>query len=107
MDIEDIKKYKVAEDKVLTEADKKHIENYRQLIKFFENAITNSIKKGNIDYNSLHASCLQSVRFLDNLIYSYESAIQGARMINSTLDKIVSDNQNSAEGNEEEYVSPL
>ena len=107
MEIKDIEKYKITEDKVLTEADKKHIENYKQLIKFFENAIANSIKKGNTDYNSLHSSCLQSVRFLDNLIYSYESAIQGVRMLNSTLDKIVSDNQNSAEGNEEKYVSPL
>lgn len=108
MDLNKLKDYKINENSVLNESDKKHIGNYQQLIKFFENAIQNSIKDGKVDYNSLHTSCLQSIRFLDNLINSYEGAIQGVRMINSTLDQIINDNidniikSEDAEGNEAE-----
>ena len=50
-----------------------------------------SIKDGKVDYNALHASCLQSIRFLDSLILSYDGAVQGVRMVNNTLDKIITD----------------
>ena len=51
---------------------------------------------------------MQSIRYLDNLIYSYESAIQGARVLNATLDKIISDNSpEQSEGNETEVHPTL
>lgn len=93
MELDKIKKYKINEHTVLSETDKKHITNYQQLIKFFESAVQNSIEDGKTNYSALHASCLQSIRFLDNLILSYEGAIQGVRMVNDTLDKIISDSK--------------
>lgn len=108
MELEKIKDYKINEHTVLNDTDKKHISNYQQLIKFFENALQGSIKEGKTDYNALHASCLQSIRFLDNLILSYEGAVKGVRMVNETLDKIIIDNKNAQQsGNEQEYRSPL
>ena len=108
MDIKKINDYKVSENTFLNDTDKKHIANYQQLIKFFENALENSIKEGKVDYNSLHTSCLQTIRYLDSLILSYEGAVQGARMVNSTLDKIIDDNKIiKKEGNDQEYQSPL
>ncbi len=106
MELNKLKEYKIKEDSVLSEEDKKHIANYQQLIKFFENALSSSIKEGKTDYNSLHTSCLQSIRFLDSLILTYENSIQSIRLLNSTIDKIISQN-NENEGNEQEYQSPL
>ena len=108
MDVKKISDYKVSESTVLNDTDRKHIANDQQLIKFFENALENSIKDGKVDYKSLHTSCLQSIRFLDSLILSYDGAVQGVRMVNSALDKIISDNEvPEKEGNNQEYQSPL
>jgi uncharacterized protein len=106
--LDKLKEYKINENSVLSDTDKKHLANYQQLIKFFENALSNSIKEGKVDYNALHASCLQSIRFLDSLILTYDSSIQGVRLLNSTIDKIVDENKNhDASGNDQEYQSPL
>lgn len=111
--IEKLKEYKVSEYSVYSDVDKKHVANYQQLIKFFENAISQSINGGETNYKSLHQSCLQSIRFLDNLIFTYDSSVQSVRFLNSTIDKIISENSASkeeredAEGNESGYVSPL
>ncbi len=107
MDVKKINNYKVNENSVLNDTDRKHIANYQQLIKFFENALENSIKGDKIDYSSLHTSCIQSIRFLDNLILSYDVAVQGVRMVNGTLDKIINDNIITKEGNEKQEETPL
>ena len=99
MELVKLNNYKVNESDILTDSDKKHITNYQQLIKFFENAIQSSISNEGVNYLSLHNSCLQSIRFLDNLILSYESSLQNARNINQTIDKIIADH--SDVGNEE------
>lgn len=100
MDIEKIQSYKVNELTVCSDTDKKHLANYQQLIKFFENALSASIKDGKVDYNALHSSCMQSIRFLDSLILSYDSAVQGVRTLNDTLDKIIDENKEvKSEGN--------
>jgi uncharacterized protein len=104
MELKKINTYKVSEHTVLNETDEKHIANYQQLIKFFENALQSSIKDGKVDYNALHNSCLQSIRYLDSLILSYEGAVQGVRMVNATIDKIINDSKNVEKlGNEEKY----
>lgn len=92
MELEKLQQYKLNENDILSDTDKKHIGNYQQLIKFFENAINSSIKEGKADYNSLHASCLQSIRFLDSLILTYDNSVQSVRLVNSTIDKIIIDN---------------
>jgi len=108
MELEKLNNYKINEHEILSDTDKKHIANYQQLIKFFENALNNSIKEGKVDYNALHTSCLQSIRFLDSLILTYDSSVQSARLVNSTIEKIINDNKPAKnEGNEEEYRSPL
>ena len=107
MNIEKINNYKLNENTVLNETDKKHIANYQQLIKFFENALQGSIKDGKVDYNALHSSCLQSIRFLDSLILSYDGAVQGVRLLNITLEKIVDDNKVAKVGNEQNHQNPL
>ena len=102
MDIEKIQSYKINELTVCSDTDKKHISNYQQLIKFFEAALNASIKDGKVDYSSLHSSCMQSIRFLDSLILSYDGAVQGVRMLNSTLDKVIDENKEAkSEGNEQ------
>tara|TARA_Y100000287_G_scaffold180705_1_gene175904 strand:- start:827 stop:1132 length:306 start_codon:yes stop_codon:yes gene_type:complete len=93
MDLEKLEKYKLNENDVVSDIDRKHIANYQQLIKFFENALSNSIKEGKVDYNSLHSSCLQSIRFLDSLILTYDSSVQGVRLLNNTIDNIIKDNK--------------
>ena len=108
MELKKLNQYKVNESDVLSDTDRKHIANYQQLIKFFENALSNSIKEGKADYNSLHASCLQSIRFLDSLIITYDSTVQGVRLLNSTIDKIIEENKSvKKEGNDQEYRSPI
>lgn len=108
MDVKELKKYKIRQEQLLSESDKKHLENYKQLIKFFEIALGNSLKEGKADYNSLHGSCLQCIRFLDNLIYNYESSFQNVKMINDTIDKIISEySEEENLGNDPDYQSPL
>jgi len=108
MELEELSKYKINEHNILSDVDKKHISNYNQLIKFFENAIKQSMSNGETDYNSLHDACLQSIRFLDNLILTYETSVQSVRLLNNTIDKIISDNSKSEKtGNEEEEINPL
>ena len=108
MNVEKIQSYKVNEFTVCSDTDKKHIANYQQLIKFFENALSSSIKDGKADFNALHSSCLQSIRYLDSLILSYDGAIQGVRMLNNTLDKMIGDNKEvKDEGNEENQKEKL
>ena len=104
MEFEKLKSYKINEHDVLSDIDKKHIANYQQLIKFFESALNNSIKEGKADYNTLHSSCLQSIRFLDSLILTYDSSVQSARLVNNTIEKIISDCKPvKKEGNEKEH----
>ena len=100
MELEKVQQYKLNENDILSNTDKKHIGNYQQLIKFFENALSNSIKEGKADYNSLHASCLQSIRFLDSLILTYDNSVQSVRLVNSTIDQIISDNNPTKEEKE-------
>jgi len=103
MNTNKLSEYKLSENSVLSESDKKHIENYKQLIKFFENAIESSIKDSTVNYSSLHNSCIQCIRFLDNLIFTYDSTLQSARNINQTLEKIIQDNKENKDhdlGNE-------
>ena len=95
MKIEEIKKYKIDENTVLSSEDKRHIENYQQIIKFFEKAIEDSIKDGVTNYNLLHNSCIQCIRFLDNLIFTFDSSVQQVRILNQTLDKIIIDNKST------------
>lgn len=108
MELDKLKDYKVLESEVITDADTKHIDNYKQLIKFFENAIHSSIKEGNVNYNALHASCIQCIRYLDNLVYTYDNALQSARLLNTTLDKIIDDHKKKkSSGNGQENQSQL
>jgi hypothetical protein len=91
-DLENIQNYKINEKSVLSKDDIKHIENYKQLINFFENALTDSHRDGSTDYSSLHTSCLQCIRYLDSLINSYDTVVQSVRTLNTVIDKIVTDN---------------
>ena len=100
MEFEKINKYKIDENSVVGDVDKKHIENYQQLIKFFETAIQNSMSNEGTNYNSLHDSCVKCIRFLDNLIFTYSNAVQTAKTVNQLLDKIIAENKNSELGNE-------
>ena len=101
MEFDNINKYKINENSVVSDIDKKHIENYQQLIKFFETSIQNSMSNEGTNYNSLHNSCVKCIRFLDNLILTYSNAIQTARAVNQTLDKIITENKKNSElGNE-------
>ena len=88
ININDVKSFKINESDVLTESDRKHIENYKQLIKFFESALQQSIATNETNYKVLHSSYVQSIRYLDSLILSYDNAIQSARLVNDTIDKI-------------------
>jgi hypothetical protein len=108
MEIKKLENYKVNENSVFNETDKKHVENYMQLIKFFESALSQSIVDGKVNYNALHSSCIQSIRYLDNLILTYDNSVQGVRLLNKTIDKIIEENKDEkSQGNDQEYRSPL
>ena len=92
----------------MSKTDKKHISNYHQLVKFFENAVQTSLSDEGTDYNSLHNSCIQCIRFLDNLIFTYESGLNSAKLVNQTIEKIIKDHgQEEVQGNEEDYQTPM
>ena len=93
MEIQDLKKYMIREASVYSDSDKRHVENYKQLIKFFENSIEASISNEGVNYPALHRSCLQSIRFLDTLIQSYESNLEKTRYLNSVIEKIIEENK--------------
>lgn len=100
MNIKKIKDYRIEESSILNDTDLKHIDNYKQMIKFFESAIQNSISENTTNFSALHASCIQCIRFLDNLIHTYEGSVQSARLLNQTLEKIIDDNKTPEVGNE-------
>lgn len=99
--LEDLKKYKVSEGSVLTESDIKHIENYKQLIKFFENSLSNATAEGKTDFPKLLSACVQCVRYLDGIISSYDVELLSVRNANNLIDSIVNDNTPITVGNEE------
>jgi hypothetical protein len=90
--INDISKYKINENSVVTDADKIHINNYKQLITFFEESIRTSVGGGKTNYDKLLEASMQTIRYLDNLIMSYETSIQSARTTNKVIDKIIEEN---------------
>jgi translation initiation factor 2B subunit (eIF-2B alpha/beta/delta family) len=93
MKLEELKSYKINEQTVLSNNDRKHIENYKQLILFFENAITNSMSNEGVKYSSLHGSCMQCIRFLDSLISTYDSNLESVRFLNNKIDEIIKNNK--------------
>jgi len=93
MEFENLIKYKINENDIVTDHDRNHIENYRQLIKFFETELANSVAGGKADFQSLHSSCLKCIRFLDNLIFTYEASIKEVRYLNKTIDDIIKNNK--------------
>ena len=108
MNIDNLKNYKILETSILNDTDKKHIENYKQLIKFFENAIDTSIKEGVTNYNSLHNANIQCIRYLDKLIYSYDASLQRTKYLNQVIDTIINDNKEDLElGNAKEQEKNL
>jgi hypothetical protein len=100
VNIKKIKGYRIEESSIVNDTDKKHIENYKQLTKFFESAVQNSVSEGTTNFSALHSSCIQCIRFLDNLILTYEGSVQSARLLNQTLEKIIIDNKSLEVGNE-------
>ena len=111
MELEQLNKYKIDENSVISISDKKHIENYKQLITFFENAINNSIIEGKADYNVLNSSLIQCIRYLDNLIYTYDMTLKNVMANNQLIEKIIKNNTplNESEklGNEKDYEKPM
>jgi hypothetical protein len=99
--LEDLKNYKVNENQVVTPADVKHIENYRQLIKFFESALADSTHEGKTDFPKLLGACIQCIRYLDGIVSSYDIELLSARNANSLIDTIVKNNTPVTSGNEE------
>ena len=91
MNVEKLKNYIVEEESVVTSGDMKHIQNYKQLISFFENAVSDAVKDGT-DFRSLHASCIQCIRYLDSLIVSYENSLNTAKANNNLINEIIRNN---------------
>lgn len=101
MNTNKLSEYKLSENSVLSESDKKHIENYKQLISFFENAIDSSLSEGKSNYNALHRSCIQCIRYLDSLTYTYEASLQSVKAVNTIIEKIIDDDKKEKDlGNE-------
>jgi hypothetical protein len=99
--LEDLKNYKVDENQVVTPADVKHIENYKQLIKFFESALADSTHEGKTDFPKLLSACLQCIRYLDGIVSSYDIELLSTRNANNLIDTIVKNNTPMSSGNEE------
>jgi hypothetical protein len=51
-----------------------------------------SLVDGVAEYKELHTSCLQCIRFLDQLIFSYDRSVSNIRFLNQNIDKIIADN---------------
>ena len=80
----------VDEKKVVTEADLKHIQNYKNLILFFENALQESVNTEiGTSAKVLQGSLIKSIRFLDQLMYSYDIDIAKVRGANEALNKLL------------------
>ena len=105
MEFKELSKYKINEESVITEQDKRHIENYKQLIKFFEIELSNSVSEGKADYQALHTSCLKCIRFLDGLIFTYEASAREVKFMNNAIDRIVKDNTPMVEGEKKDIIN--
>ncbi len=79
----------VNEDNIISDSDKKHIDNYKNLIAYFENAIAVSTKEGKADYESLLKSCMKCIRFLDTVVFSYDREMIAAKTRNATIMSII------------------
>lgn len=99
--LQDLESYKVDENKVITPADIKHIENYKQLVKFFESALTDATNEGKTDFSKLLGSCLQCIRYLDGIVSSYDTELLSARSANILIDTIIKNNTPMIPENEE------
>jgi hypothetical protein len=98
--LEDLKNYKINENQVVTSTDVKHIENYKQLIKFFESAITDAASEGKTDFPKLLGACLQCIRYLDSITNSYDTELLSTRKANNLIDTIIKNNTPTTLGNE-------
>tara|TARA_A100001011_G_scaffold302454_1_gene316159 strand:- start:3142 stop:3504 length:363 start_codon:yes stop_codon:yes gene_type:complete len=86
MEIKDLISFKT--DEKLTNDDLVHVNNYRQLILFFENALKNSAIDEN-GYAVLVDSYVKCIRFLDNVIFSYDMSSKITQEKNNLIDTIV------------------
>ena len=66
-----------------------HLQNYRSLTTFLENAIQTSISEGKADYSKLLGSCMQAVKYLEQLIYSHNADVQKRVAQNELLQEII------------------
>jgi len=101
IELDKLKDYKQLESSIITNADIKHLENYKQLITFFENALADSTKEGNTDFPKLLSSCIQCIRYLDGIISSYDTALLSTRKANILIDEIIKNNIPLEVGNEQ------
>ena len=99
IELDKLKDYKRLESSVITNADIQHLENYKQLITFFENALADSTKEGNTDFPKLLSSCVQCIRFLDGIVSSYDTALLSTRKANNLIDEIIKNNTPLEVGN--------
>ena len=116
----DIDSKKVIESMIIPESivyskkEQSHVENYKNLVTFIENAIVASVAEGKSDYQKLLTSCLNLIKNLNVVISSYENAVKNTveknKIVTDILDllaeeqKTVEPEQSNKE-KEQRYVS--
>tara|TARA_A100001515_G_scaffold141794_1_gene139237 strand:+ start:508 stop:876 length:369 start_codon:yes stop_codon:yes gene_type:complete len=87
MDIKNLESFKTDTQLAKNSFDEVHLNNYKQLILFFENALKNAAIDEN-GYASLVDSYVKCIRFLDNVIFSYEMSSKIVQEKNNLIDTI-------------------
>ena len=105
--IDKIKSYKIDLDAKSVEIENKHVENYIKLINFLETAMAKSLEDNKISYVSLHNSCLQMIRYLDQAVVDCKDNYKNINLLNETIDKMIEDDsQEKNLGNEISQQKP-
>ena len=92
MNNDTLKNLLVDESLVLNQTEAKHIANYKNLISFFEAAITESALETETNYQKLLLSCIKCIRHLDQIVVSYDSQLNAVREKNKLIEYLIDQN---------------
>jgi len=88
MDNKDLQDLLVRENPAVSETDARHVANYKNLIAFIEGAIA----EGSGDISKLTSACVKLIRYLDQVIVSYEKQEMVAKERNALLNFLIQKN---------------
>ena len=107
MNKEQIVKYLIKKEDVINKSDLNHLENYRNLIIFFQESLQSSFVDNKPNYGNLQESIFKCIRHLDKLINQYEEKIKLANANNSLINQIIQDHETKISVDEKKEIETI